>query len=114
MIMRFAGLLGFISLSLSCHTGTIGAAVGDGDHGLLFARMSPDFELILTLSDPRKAQLAVWKVGGNEPIATRQLKGLPRGIAFHPMRQTAIIADGSGFIEWDWTKKPAAAKLLFS
>lgn len=86
-------------------------SLGD-DLGVVAAVPSVDGKYILTLSE--KLRVSVWEVASSRSIATRQITGLPRGISFHPSRHTAIIADGSGFIEWDWTKKPATIMRVFS
>lgn len=86
------------------------------EFGMVGGVISVDGKHFLSLSD--RLRVRAWRTEDARPMAVFEVKksvlGLPRGIALHPFRQTAIIADTSGFIEWDWTKKPAANKPVFS
>ena len=87
-------------------------AVQGDEVGIPEMVQSSDGNYLLTLSEYRIA--TVWKVGQLKPVATYKVKGLPNGIAFHPTRQTALISDGSGFLEWNWSKENSEPQPLFS
>jgi WD40 repeat protein len=101
---------------ITCCLQVIGASIASpasyGDNGLLQVVQSSKSNHLLTYSENRVA--TVWEVGNPKPIAIYPVKGSADGIAFHPTKNTILISDGSGFLEWNWSKKNPEPQALFS